>query len=386
MRFIYLMICFLVSIGLKANDPLVQIPFTIEHEHIYIYVKLNKLDSVHFAFDTGARANLLNTKVAEKLGVEITGRQSVQGVAGVKTMETSDGNSFDFGNLRFRNQRFLMMDLDHMGDEDTQLDGVIGGGIFDNYVVEIDYDQHIIKLYEFEDYKAPVGYKAVEFSLRAFGVPIIPGEVFLPNGNSMEGTFLVDTGASLSFSLNTPFSRENDLYTRLGKTYELRSRALSAENTSTIARLKKANILGQQFENMTVRLAQSNGGVSGNSFVSGIVGLEILKRFNTIYDYYRQTMYIQPSQYLNMDFKINFSGLKVKKENGGLLVEDVFKGSAAEKAQLEVGDLIKSVDGRKNMKKDEFQPYFQNSKEPIRLEILRNGKTRRITIVPEAMI
>ncbi len=385
MRIVYSLVFLLLVTLAKANDPIVKFPFTIEHGHIYIHLKLNGQDSLHVAFDTGARANLLDSKLALQLGIKASGSQTVQGVAGAVTMDYSSGNSFEIGDFGMRSQTFLMMDLDHLGDEDSPMDGVIGGGIFDNYIVEIDYDAYVIKLYEFRGYEAPADYEALKFSLRAFRIPIIPGTLFLPDGTSISGDFLVDTGASLAFSINTPFAKKHKLYSKMGETYQYKFRAVGNKNITEMARLEKASILGQSFENMTARLARSTAGVSGTTAVSGIVGLEVLKRFNTIYDYYRQTMYLKPSHYLDAPFQINYSGLSVKKQDGVFLVEDVYAGSAAEVAKIKIGDQIESIDGNLNMTRDEFHEYFQNAKGPVALKILSEGKSIVVNLRPRAM-
>jgi predicted metalloprotease with PDZ domain len=72
-------------------------------------------------------------------------------------------------------------------------------------------------------------------------------------------------------------------------------------------------------------------------------------------------------------------------EDRGILIVKVSEGSAAAKAGLEVGDVIVALDGEAV---DETRPFassvMQAEKEkPLSLEIVRGGKHRTLSVVPE---
>ena len=66
----------------------------------------------------------------------------------------------------------------------------------------------------------------------------------------------------------------------------------------------------------------------------------------------------------------------------GALVSQVLPDSAAEKAEIEVGDIIRSVDGKAIDSANELRNAIglKRSGETVELEVLRNGKERRIRV------
>jgi len=65
----------------------------------------------------------------------------------------------------------------------------------------------------------------------------------------------------------------------------------------------------------------------------------------------------------------------------GALVQEVAGGSAAEKAGIEVGDVIVSVDGQRIKSASELRNTvgLKRSGESVRVDVLRDGKRRQIT-------
>lgn len=386
MRLISLL--FLVSLSTLAfgQEPVASIPFEIKNGHIYIKLKINESDPLPFVFDTGAAANVMTDHAAEMLNIIASGRQIVQGVSGSTSIKTANGVTMIVEGVQFQQSTFLVLNMDHLADEDTPLSGIVGASILNNFIVNIDYDQSEIRLYNQNGFEAPEDWKAYSFSLRTYQVPVIEATITLPSGKQLTGPYLVDTGAATTVKFNTPFVLKNDLIRELGNHYPYTSRALSNESTDEVSKLPGYEVFGHTFKDFAVRLSQVRSGVSSRSDVHGILGLHILKRFNTIYDYSRQVMYLKPGKFYNENFALNHDGLKVRKESGAFLVEAVFDNSAAKKAGLQVGDLISSIDGHIDLTRSEFHHYFQEAGKPVAIVLQRNGRQMKIQLMPAAML
>lgn len=387
MRTLILAVCLLASGTLRANEPIVSLPFEIHLGHIYIQGQVNDGRKINIVFDTGAAANLASEAVAEEIGLTVSGEQTVLGASGPVTIKRSANNDLMLGkDLKLNNQTFLVMNLDHLGDEDFPLDAVIGANVLFRYTVEMDFEKGLINLYSRNDFPAPEGYDAHEISLAPFNVPKIDASLVLGNGEVITGPYLVDTGAALALRINSPVVREKELIDKVQPSYAYTSRALSNQSTDHVGRLKSYEALGETFEDVPMRMATVTSGVSGRDDINGILGLEILKRFNTIYDYKKKVMYIKRNSLFDAPYRLNRSGLKLKKENGTLTVESVTAESAAEKAQIKVGDIILSIDGKEGMTNDECRNYFMNADKSVKLEIMRNGKQMSVSLKPFSMI
>lgn len=385
------LVAIFVCIGsfVKANqpEPLHTLPFEIHLGHIYIQAKINDSRSLNLVFDTGAAANLASEAVAEELGLDISGSQQVSGASGPVSIKSSRHNKLWLSeNLGLKNQTFLVMNLDHLGDYDFPLDGIIGANVLDRFVVELNFDENVIRLYDKNDFPAPAGYTAQKIKLVPFRIPIIEGGLMVSENETITGPYLVDTGAALALRINTPTVDSNELRDKVTPNFLYTGTALGNTSTDHIGRLKGYSILNQKFDDVPIRMANVTTGVSSFTQVDGILGLEILKRFNMIFDYRKKVMYIQKNNLFDVPFRNNTTGLKIKKKEGYLEVENVIPKSAAEKADLKVGDQILSVNGNKKMTHDAFHKYAQGSKKAINLSVKRGDKTLQIKLTPFSMI
>lgn len=387
MRNLIIVALLLVGGVVKANEPIVTLPFEIHLGHIYIKGQINDGRPINIVFDTGAAANLASEDVADEIGLTTAGTQTVMGASGPVSIKSSTNNLLLLGeDLRLKNQNFLVMNLDHLGDVDYPLDAIIGANILNRYTVEMDFEKGLITLFPRNGFTAPEGYKAHDISLVPFNIPIIEGSLIVSDDETISGPYLVDTGAALALRINTPTVNENELVDKVTPNYEHSGRALNNSSIDKVGRLKSFTVLGEPFEGVPIRMANVTTGVSSMSNVNGILGLEILKRFNTIYDYSKNIMYVKKNSLFDAPYRENKSGLKLKKRQGYLEVENVIASSAAEKASIKSGDRILSVDGKKGMTHDECRTYFYNAKGSVKLEILRNGKKISVSLEPFSMI
>lgn len=386
MRNIILCLFLLGSSLIQANEPIASLPFEIHLGHIYMKAKINNGKTINVVFDTGAGANLASEQVAEALGLKVSGSQQVSGASGPVSIKSSSNNTLWLGeDLEMKNQTFLVMNLDHLGDVDYPLDAVIGGNVLRRYVVELNFDNGLINIYERKGFTAPEGFQNKSISLVPYGIPIVEGDFIVSGSETLSGPYLVDTGAALALRLNTPLVTENELLEKISPNYAYTSRALNNSATDYIGKVNSFSILGEKFNAVPIRMARVRTGVSSWDTVDGIMGLEILKRFNLIFDYSQQAMYLQRSKLFEVPFKNNTSGLKLKKRSGFLEVESIIEGSAGAKAKFQIGDEIISVDGQKNMTYDEFKGYTQ-AKKVISLEVMRDGEKLTLQLKPFSMI
>lgn len=386
MKKLIILTLLLFSIPVWAQEVITTLPFEIVNGHIYVKVVVDNGRPLNLAFDTGARANLLHEQVAEELGFNIDGVQQVNDASGIVKIKSSYNHSMKVGSLDFRRETFLLMNLDHLGDEDHPMDGVIGGSILDEFITEINFDDSEIRFYERSVFQAPEGFTEEKMTLEPFRVPIINCKLMLNDGTAKEGFYLVDTGAALAIRFNVPLVKKQKLTESLLPNYAYTSRALNSESTDYIGRLPAFEIMGHKFQGFQVRMATDAGGVSGRSSVDGIVGLEILKRFNLIFDYRQEIIYMQPNSLYNTFFLENFSGLKVKKQNGRLQVEAVADNSPALDQGMKTGDEILSVDGQMNLSRMAFLEYVQPMRKDVKLEVLREGKIIFVSLKPRKII
>ena len=386
MRLLILSLLLSASLRLGATEPVAIIPFEIVNEHIFFKLEVNDSEPLSFVFDTGAAGNVMSDKTADRLGLKRTGKQFVQGASGVTSIENSANHKISIEDITLKGIDFMVMDLGHLGDEDAAVDGIIGATILYRYVVELNYDDMEIRLFQRRGYTPAAGWSKQSISLQAFRIPIVQATINLPNGESLSGPYLVDTGAATTVKFNTPFVNSNDLIDKMGKHYAYSARTLSKTATDEVSRLPSYEVFGHTFEDIAVRLSQGTQGVSAMTQVDGILGLSILKRFNTVYDYYNQAMYLSPSRHYKEHFRFNHDGMKVEKQGGAFKVTAVFPDSPAEAAGIQEGDVIISLDNKKDFTRHTFHNYFEETKVKVQVKLNRNGEMMTLKLSPKRML
>jgi membrane-associated protease RseP (regulator of RpoE activity) len=78
---------------------------------------------------------------------------------------------------------------------------------------------------------------------------------------------------------------------------------------------------------------------------NGLLGNEVLSRFNLIFDYPNERMFIKPNQSFPVPLYLDRSGLLIRPHRLGAVVKSVAKDSAAYAIGLKTNDLITSIDG-----------------------------------------
>jgi C-terminal processing protease CtpA/Prc len=86
----------------------------------------------------------------------------------------------------------------------------------------------------------------------------------------------------------------------------------------------------------------------GKIFRNGSLGGEVMSRFHMVYDFPEEKIYFKKNTSFKKGFHHNLSGLTIKAKGSRLNIfeiTEVREQSSAEKAGLQVGDIIESVNG-----------------------------------------
>lgn len=369
-----------------AQAPLEVIPFKMVNGHIRIELSINDSKPYNFVFDSGAAANLLSEGVADELGLDLSGSTNIRGAAGSSEMKMAKGHSFRVGNTSFERQTFVVMNIDHLGEEGSKIDGVLGSTILFRYVVEIDYDRSEIKLFKRKGGPDTSGYQSFDIELAPLRIPVIKGTLELLNGESFTGNYLVDTGAALAIMFNSNLVKDEHLIEKMGEHYSYRSTSLSNSDDDEVSIVPEFTVFNHSFSRFEARLSQATSGVNSFEGFHGILGSHILKRFNTIFDYGNKKMYVRPNKSYSADFPLNYTGLTVQKVNGNYEVKTVINNSTAAEAGILAGDIIESLDNKKFETRSEFYDYFQSSKGEVAISLKRKGESLTIKVIPEPLL
>lgn len=302
-----LSICFLCLLSLSAwaeETPADTIPFELGADNrLYVTAYINELDDrpLRFLLDTGATDVVLNSNSPRTEGLAaFTGSVENSGANSVETIPSTEPSQV----VRMGSRAISGLKLIAIPYPPDAWDGVLGLSYLRNFDVRIDYRRKSILLYELGDGQKAASDKAVKLKMDyRLGVPVIPVGVRV-NGVDHLVSVEVDTGSDRVFDLNTPFVRRNGL--------------LGTQKPFAISRIAGTVKNGGELQNVyfdsvtlggTLTLPRIPGafstvttGVQASDVMDGVLGNNFLQRFNQLYDFKNNFLYLEVNDRLYTPF------------------------------------------------------------------------------------
>jgi hypothetical protein len=278
----------------KNRAQIIPIQLT-ERGHIFVPVRVNNSKPLWFVLDSGSANSLLNKNLIEslQLKVEAVGEAVGAGQGADEALLTS-GVSLELSGIKLRNLEVPAIDFKRLEKSlGRNIDGMLGYDFIRRFVVEVDYEAKVIKIYNAAKYRYRG--KGESFPITTEDdQPHIRLKVALPEREPIEGKFIVDGGAGggiLEFA--TPFIKANNLL----KTVQiLETKSLGAIGGSVNIRYGRGtNIQLGRFliENPIIGFPQANKGAFANTNIAGLIGAKLLSQFTVIYDDKRRRLILE---------------------------------------------------------------------------------------------
>ena len=332
----------------RSEGLLTEIPFQLHGPMIVMELSVDESTPLSFIFDTGAGGTIINASTAASLGIVGDETVSREGATGMAEIIRSTDHIIDAGDLRLRGITLGIAELDHIEKRfGIPIDGVIGWEILSKYAVRVNYDDMNIEIYDTKRFDYDFGDSG--YPLEVKGTTIFTNiTVAIKSGNTFTGKVLVDTGSGGAISFNTPFTEENDLLTEMDTYYERETTSLSTESSHVYTTmLASLTISDYKFSALPSSMAVAETGALSWPGPMGILGNEVLKRFNIFIDLQEQNMFLEPNLLYDEIFEVNCSGLELVTDDSfqRVIIDHVYAGSPANEAGLKVGDEIVQIDG-----------------------------------------
>ncbi|MCR9288923.1 MAG: aspartyl protease family protein [Bacteroidetes bacterium] len=377
----------------------IEIPFDYINNLIVVNVDFHRIFPLKFVFDTGAEHTILARKeITDVLGMPYLREFELIGADMSQNLKAHlvRGVSFQIGPRMFLPYHsILVLEDDYFRFEEVtghKIHGIIGADIFKNFVVSINFQRQIITLTKPSSFKRP----GREF--KAFPIEILKNRpyIYCPikinNDSLITAKLLIDTGATIAIILNTNTSLDlklpPDLITgNIGI-------GLGGFLEGFLGRIEKIG-LGDFEMNEVISNFQELPAHVDTSLLNdrnGILGNQILRRFNIIIDYRNQILYLKPNRDYKKKFKYDKSGIIVivaGMQLNRFMVHDILNYSPAFHAGLKKGDELKSINRMPisfYSLQDINKIFSKKEGKKIRLVIKRNGKRMVINFKLQKLI
>ncbi len=343
----------------KSKTKRLDVKFELIHNLMIVPVFINGSDTLKFILDTGVSHTMI-TSLNGAPGISFNFAREIElyGLGSGREVKAyhSFGNVLEMPGIVGFNHNIIILkeEFDYLSQGlGTQIHGLLGYDVFDSFVVQIDYKDKKLTLYDPKFYKERRKDKLLK-KLKPIDMeivrrkPYIQATVLDENNRSIKTNLLVDSGASHAISLFSSTDRrlevpDNSLYTYIGV-------GLSGDIYGHIGRVKRLSIDNFGFKKPLITYPDEES-VQVSDYEtdrSGSIGADILKRFTIVLDYHGGEMLLRPNSDYKSDFKYNLSGLDITTpipDFPMFEVTKIRKGSPAWIAGLEVGDQIVSING-----------------------------------------
>ena len=289
----------ILSSTLFSKAQTTEIPFELKGSHLYIKIQSKNNDNLNFIFDTGATGTTIDSTVAERVGISKDNLQTVtiDGNGGSQAYQMAAKQQLNMGGLALKDLNLVMANFKSLSANlGHQLDGIIGYDVLSRYITKIDFDQKKLSLYEKMNETDTSDYTGIPFEFsKNILIPRFPISITLANGETFTGRVMFDTGSIFSLIVSNGFNKFHDFKSKIGPSAMTHGRGVSAVTNDQIAIIKSMSVQGFDFGPMSIRLTVSETGKAYDGYL-GILGIEIIKRFNVILDYTDQKIYLRPNK------------------------------------------------------------------------------------------
>ncbi|MGS4346926.1 aspartyl protease family protein [Myroides odoratus] len=348
---ILLLLLFLSNTYFFAQE--FQLPFALSKDRKELFVKLplaNQKDSLLFFFDTGAGITLLDTQKAKELGLKSKDKKEITGAGGKKTYEMIRNYRLYLDRNHFIDSTAVILeDLARLyASSEKKYDGIIGITLLQHSITAFDFQKQIMTLSPPGTPINTKGYEKIPFELYQSSILQMPLTITLNTGESFTGMALFDSGASITFLMNAPYKEEKEIAKKMDQTLTYTSNNLS-NTTSYEEGLIRSVQLGSftvEDPNLILSLSSDKEGVSADTSIMGILGSEIIHRFDFILDYPNKLIYLKPNATFTQPFDANVQPLSLtyNATRDQILIANIRDRAATQKG-LKKGQSILSING-----------------------------------------
>jgi hypothetical protein len=385
--------CFTLCLSLLASLPLAaqeefiespsrlltRIPFIqLSGGIVILQAKLDDFpDTLNFVLDTGSSGISLDSSTVDYLKLKPQpSDKTIRGIAGIRKVSFLYNQKLHFPGLTIDRLDFHINDYAILtAVYGVQIDGIIGYSMLSRYIVKIDYDSTKIDILSLGTIRYPRG----GFLLKP-SISTLPSyTVRMKDAATLTSRLLYDMGAGVCLMLSKEFVNDSILLNKKRKLWAKEGEGIGGKIDMYATVIKEVKLGPYKFRSVPVYIFDDVYNVTSYPYLGGLIGNDILRRFNVTLNYDKRDIYLIPNSHFNEQFDYSYSGVELYMVNGHIVAGDVAVGSPAEKSGLMEGDIVIAVNKNFTQNLNQFKTALQAPNEKITIIIQREGVLKEIS-------
>jgi hypothetical protein len=323
-----------------SSTGFIKVPFELASNHIYLKAEVNDSLYLNFLLDTGAQTSYLDLSKAFELKIKKVDRVKVRRVSFPDDVSFFRLDSIKIGNLTIFEQDVVGLSLSPLSKfEGTTLDGILGYDFLQRFVVEIDYLNQILTIYEPDKFNYTGEGEVLKLDLGWY----IPKIQAIVDGEHEE-MFEIDTGSRNNLDFSAPFVKEHKFLEKYPKYLEAPlGFGITGWIRGVVGRIGSFQLGNFLIKSPVTGFYLEDEKSFSSLKIAGKIGGGILKKFKVIFDYPHYRMILEKNENYDRCDRYNTSGIQLIQNDKKISVYQVIKDSPAEKAKIKKDDEILSI-------------------------------------------
>lgn len=327
-------------------------------------------DTLNFILDTGSSGISLDSLTAEYLKLTpIPTERTIRGIAGIRKVSFLFNQQLHFPGLTIDSLNFHINNYDILTSVyGERIDGIIGYSVLNRYIIKINYDSLKLSFCT----KGTIRYPRGGYLLKPTINQLVAQQLRVRDVKTVNSRFLYDMGAGVCMLLTKDFIADSSFLDKKKKRWVKEGEGLGGKIDMELVVMKEIKLGPYKFRKVPVYLFDDENNVTSYPYMGGLIGNDILRRFNVILNYGHNEIYLSPNSHYSDAFDYSYSGMELYFIEGLIIVGDVAKGSPAEAVGIKEGDEVIAVNSNFNQNLNAYKMALQASNEKIKLIVSRN--------------
>lgn len=328
-------------------------------------------DTLNFVLDTGSSGISLDSTTVEYLGLKpIPTEKTIRGIAGIRKVSFLYNQQLHFPRLTIDSLNFHINDYSILtAVYGERIDGIIGYSVLSRYIFKIDYDTMQLAFWT----KGTMRYPRGGYLLKPTINQLVSQPLRVRDDKAVNARFLYDMGAGLCMLLTKDFVTDSFFFKKKKKHFVKEGEGLGGKIDMDLTVIKEVKLGPYRFRNVPIYVFDDENNVTSYPYMGGLIGNDILRRFNAIINYSQSDIHLIPNKHYDDAFDYSYSGIELYLVGGVIFIGDVAKGSPAEEAGLKEGDIVIAVNKNFTQNLNQYKIALQKPNEKISILIRRDG-------------
>jgi len=277
------------------------LPISLRGGMVHLEGTVNGSRTLDLIFDTGADTGLLYPSAVSKGALlHFDGTAQNLATGGTTTRRTSSDNRLQIAGLAWDHEPFLYAE-----SQLQRADGIVGYTVFEDKVLEFDYDRMVMVVHDALPAHA-AGFAKIPMP---FAGALTAVRIELKgDGGVAEGPFILDTAGTGAMHINRAFAKAHGLRELFPQVGTSTSRGLGrAVLANDVLRVPELTLAGFTLRNVPVHVERPSEGDEPPP--GGVVCMDVLQRFDALLDYPGRVAYFRPNGRFGHPFKAPASGI-----------------------------------------------------------------------------